>query len=217
MADGKSIMVDTSKCTACRGCQVACKQWNGLPGTKTKQLGSYQNPQDLSADTWKLVRFAEGRKEEGKPYWYFFSDQCRHCLEPPCLNAIQGYAPDGGMQDEATGAVIYTEKSKIAPLEEVRSECPYNIPRQNPKTKVFVKCTMCLDRIKNDLPPACVKSCPTGAMVFGERNEILNMTTKRVAELKQTYPKAMALNPNDVRVIYIVTDDPRKYSEHAAG
>jgi formate dehydrogenase iron-sulfur subunit len=75
---------------------------------------------------------------------------------------------------------------------------------------------MCLDRIKNDLPPACVKSCPTGAMVFGERNEILNMTTKRVAELKQTYPKAMALNPNDVRVIYIVTDDPRKYSEHAA-
>ncbi len=72
MAEGKSILADTSKCTACRGCQVACKQWNGLPGTQTKQLGTYQNPQDLSAETWKLVRFAEGRKNGGKPYWYFF-------------------------------------------------------------------------------------------------------------------------------------------------
>ena len=64
MSNGKSILVDTSLCTACRGCQVACKQWNNLPGTKTKQVGTYQNPQDFSADTWKLVRFAEGRNGE---------------------------------------------------------------------------------------------------------------------------------------------------------
>jgi formate dehydrogenase iron-sulfur subunit len=217
MAQGKSIMVDTSRCTACRGCQVACKQWNGLPGTKTKQLGTYQNPEDLSAYTWKLVRFAEGRKDNGKPYWYFFSDQCRHCIDPPCLDAMQGYAEGCVIRDEATGAVLYTDKSKETPLEEIRSACPYNIPRQNPKTKVFTKCTMCVDRVAAGMPPACVQSCPTGALVFGDRKEILDLAAKRVSELKMTHPKAKALNPEDVRVIYIVTDDPGKYYEYAAG
>ena len=77
MAEGKSILVDTSLCTACRGCQIACKQWNGLKATKTKQTGSYENPKDLSGNTWKIVRFAEGKKADGKPYWNFFTEQCR--------------------------------------------------------------------------------------------------------------------------------------------
>lgn len=213
MAKGKSILVDTSKCTACRGCQVACKQWKGLPGTKTKQTGTYQNPPDLSPQTLKLVRFSEGLKENGKPYWYFFSEQCRHCVEPPCVDAIGDDA--AASKDEATGAVLFTEKSKNAPFEDVRSACPYNIPRQNEKTRVLVKCDLCLDRITNNRLPSCVLSCPTGAMVFGERDVILDQAGKRVEELKKTHPKAMALNPEEVRVIYIVTDDPTKYHEFA--
>ncbi|NSW86610.1 MAG: formate dehydrogenase [Syntrophobacteraceae bacterium] len=216
MSNGKSILVDTSRCTACRGCQVACKQWNELPGTKTKQVGTYQNPQDLSSETWKLVRFAEGIKDNGKPFWYFFSDQCRHCLVPPCLDTIQGYTDGGALQDQATGAVLFTPKSKEAPFDEVRSSCPYNIPRKDEKTGVLKKCTLCLDRISNGRPPACVLSCPTGALVFGERDEILQMVDKRVEALKITYPKAKAIDADQVRVIYIVTDDPRKYHEHAA-
>ena len=215
MSNGKSILVDTSLCTACRGCQIACKQWNDLPGTKTKQIGTYQNPQDFSAFTWKLVRFAEGKKENGKPYWYFFSDMCRHCMEPPCADTIQGFVKDGAIRDETTGAVVYTEKTKTVPFEKVRSSCPYDIPRQNLKTKVMAKCTMCIDRIKNDRIPACVQSCPTSAMVFGDRSQILAKVEKRVAELKKSYPKAMAINPEDVRVIFIVTDDPEKYWKYA--
>ena len=215
MSNGKSILVDTSLCTACRGCQIACKQWNELPGTKTKQIGTYQNPQDFSAFTWKLVRFAEGKKENGKPYWYFFSDMCRHCLEPPCADTIQGFVKDGAIRDETTGAVVYTEKTKTVPFEKVRSSCPYDIPRQNLKTKVMAKCTMCIDRTKNDRVPACVQSCPTSAMVFGDRSQILAKVEKRVQELKKSYPKAMALNPEDVRVIFIVTDDPQKYWKYA--
>jgi len=215
MSNGKSIMVDTSRCTACRGCQVACKQWNMLPGTKTKQLGTYQNPRDLSSETWRLVRFSEGLKEDGKPYWYFFPDQCRHCLDPPCADAIQGHAPDGVEKNEKTGAVVFTQKSKEVPFEEVRTACPYNIPRQDPKTKVMVKCTMCLDRISSNRLPSCVLSCPTNAVVFGERDAIVEMVNKRVEELKKTYPKARALNSKEVRVIYIVTDDPKKYHQFA--
>ncbi len=213
MANGKSIMVDTSRCTACRGCQVACKQWKGLPGTKTKQTGTYQNPPDLSAQTLKLVRFSEGVKENGKPFWYFFSEQCRHCVEPPCVDAVGDDA--GANTDDVTGAVLFFDKSKEATFEDVRTACPYNIPRQDEKTKVLAKCDMCIDRITNNRVPSCVLSCPTGAMTFGDRDTILDQVEKRVEVLKKTYPKAAALNADEVRVIYIVTDDPTKYHEFA--
>ena len=109
MAEGKSILVDTSLCTACRGCQVACKEWNGLPAVKTKQTGSYENPTDLSADTWKIVRFAEGKKADGKPYWNFFSEQCRQCVTPGCMAVAE---KDEIVIDEKTGAVVYTAKTR---------------------------------------------------------------------------------------------------------
>jgi formate dehydrogenase iron-sulfur subunit len=162
-----------------------------------------------------VVRFADGKKEDGKPYWYFFTDMCRHCIQPPCKLSIDMTVKDAVIQDEATGAVVYNEKTKKMPFKDVL--CPYGIPQQNPKTKVLAKCTMCFDRITNGMIPACVKSCPTGSMVFGDRDKILDMAKKRVAELKKTYPKAMAINPDDVRVIFIVTDDPKKYWKSAAG
>lgn len=214
MSDGKSILVDVSRCTGCRGCQVACKQWNGLPGTKTVQTGTYQNPPDFSEHTFKVVRFAEGRGKDGKPYWNFFSDMCRHCVNPPCLAGAKG---DEMIHDQATGAVVYTEGTSQSDYEMSREVCPYDIPRQDPASKVMRKCTMCFDRITSNMPPACVLSCPTGAMVFGERDAILAEVAKRVAELKKKWPNAKALNADDVRVIFIVTDDPKKYHKFAAG
>jgi formate dehydrogenase iron-sulfur subunit len=214
MATGFSILVDTSRCTGCRACQIACKQWNQLPGTITKNHGTYQNPQDLSVDTWKLVRFEDGKNGDGKPYWYFFTDQCRHCLTPGCMaEAEKGEI----VQDEKTGAVIFTPKTKDLNFKATWEGCPYNIPRQDPKTKVLKKCTMCIDRIKGNQIPACVKTCPSGTLVFGERDKILAEVKKRVATLKKTFPKAVALNADDVRVIYIVKDDPKKYYQYAAG
>jgi formate dehydrogenase iron-sulfur subunit len=72
------------------------------------------------------------------------------------------------VQDEKTGAVLFTPKTKDLNFKATLEGCPYNIPRQDPKTKRLFKCTMCLDRISNNQIPACVKSCPTGTMVFGE-------------------------------------------------
>lgn len=214
MAEGYSILVDTSKCTACRGCQVACKQWNELPGTPTKNVGSYENPQDLSFQTFKIVRFSEGANGDGKRYWHFFSEQCRHCMSPGCMAVAE---KDEIVQNEKTGAVLFTPETKVLDFKATLEGCPYNIPRQDPKTKVMFKCTMCFDRITNEMIPACVKACPTGAMMFGERDKILDECNKRVEELKKTSPKAMAINPDDVRVIYIVTGDPKTYWKYAAG
>lgn len=214
MASGYSILIDTSKCTACRGCQVSCKQWNRLPGDETKNRGSYENPQDLSFHTYKIVRYSEGVDEKGKVYWHFFSEQCRHCLAPGCMGNAE---KDEIIQDEKTGAVIFTPKTKDLDFKATLDGCPYNIPRQDPASKVMAKCTMCFDRITNNQIPACVKSCPTGAMSFGERDKILEMCNKRVEELKKMFPRAAAINPDDVRVIYILTDEPKTYWKFAAG
>lgn len=211
---GYSLVIDTSKCTACRGCQVACKEWNQLPATKTKNVGSHQNPQDFSFETYKLVRYSEGSSGNGKPFWLFMSDQCRHCLSPGCMGSVEN---DEIIQDEKTGAVIYTPKTKSLNYKTVRDDCPFDIPRQDPKTKVLAKCTLCNDRLKSGMIPACAKACPTGAITFGERDKMLAACKERVAELKKTFPKAAALNAEDVRVIFIVKDDPAKYWKFAAG
>lgn len=216
MAD-KSIFVDTTKCTACRGCQVACKQWNMNPATKTVQRGNHQNPEDLSFVTYKLVRFSEF-EENGKPVWYFFADQCRHCSTPPCKIVAEIQNVTAISVDKETGAVLYDPKVKIKEKEfqAIRRACPWDIPRWDEKTQGMAKCTMCIDRIKEGLPPACVKTCPTGAMNFGDRDKILAMAKQRLEEVKKNYPKAALLNPDFLRTIFLVVDEPRKYHKFAA-
>ncbi|OGP91699.1 MAG: formate dehydrogenase [Deltaproteobacteria bacterium RBG_16_48_10] len=215
MTEGKSFFIDTTKCTACRGCQIACKQWNKRPAEKTINWGSHQNPRDLSFNTWKLVRFSE--IVDDKTAWYFFPDQCRHCVSPPCKEVADGKAKGAIKQDEKTGAVIFNQGVKIKPADfkEIREACPYDIPRFHSTAGVLGKCTMCFDRIKEGMLPACVKTCPTGAMNFGDRKDILEKANKRLAEVKGGYKDAILANPDDVRVIYLLVDDPKKYHKFA--
>jgi len=214
MAD-KSLFIDTTKCTACRGCQIACKQWNQRPAEKTANLGSHQNPPDLSASTWKVVRFSEIPGD--KVNWYFFPDQCRHCMAPPCKEVADAKAKGAIAIDEATGAVIFNPKVKVKPADfkEIREACPYDIPRTNAATGTLAKCTMCFDRTGAGLLPACVKTCPTGAMSFGDRKAILEKANKRFEEVKGRYKDAMLASPDDVRAIYLLVDDPKKYHKYA--
>ncbi|MBL0714189.1 MAG: formate dehydrogenase [Desulfosarcina sp.] len=207
----KSFLIDTTRCTACRGCQVACKQWHGLPAEKTKNIGSYQNPPDLSFDTYKLVRMKE-EIVEGRLRWLFFPDQCRHCIEPPCRDVAGD--PMAIFSDPATGAVLYTAATKELDAEEITASCPYNIPRAS-SGGVLAKCDMCIDRVQNGLDPACVKACPTGAMAFGERDEIMEKAKAHLATARKKHPRAQLLDPDDVRVIYLVAYDPLLYHSNA--
>jgi formate dehydrogenase iron-sulfur subunit len=214
----KTFLIDTSRCTACRGCQLACKEWHELPANKTLQWGSHQNPPDLNPNNYKLVRFHDYMDETGTIRWNFFPDQCRHCDVPPCKEVGEVYVDGAILQDEKTGAVLYTEKTKqftAEQAEEVREACPYNIPRRNAQTGLLSKCTMCNDRIHNGLPPACVRACPTGTMNFGERADMLKLAEERLANVKKTFPKASLADPEDVNVIYLLTDAPDTYHEYA--
>jgi formate dehydrogenase iron-sulfur subunit len=207
----KAFFIDTTVCTGCRGCQVACKQWKGFPGDKTVNHGSYQNPEDLSFTTYKLVRMNEAEINQ-KLNWLFFPDQCRHCVEPPCLEAAG--EPKAIYQDKATGAVIYTKVTKDLDGDNIIQSCPYNIPRKGPDGSLG-KCDMCIDRVSNGLLPACVKTCPTGTMNFGDYKEMREFARWRLAEVKHRYPQATLLNPDKVRVIYLVAYNPNLYWEYA--
>jgi formate dehydrogenase iron-sulfur subunit len=207
----KSFFIDTTLCTACRGCQVACKEWHDLPANETVNRGSYQNPADLSFDTYKLVRM-EDKVIDGQVRWLFFPDQCRHCIEPPCQETAGD--PSAIYTDPATGAVIYTAFTKNLDADEIIESCPYNIPRKGPDG-ILAKCDMCLDRVHNGLLPACVKTCPTGAMNFGDRKEMVELAQKHLATAKKKFPGSTLLDPDDVRTIYLVNFDPNLYHEFA--
>jgi len=215
---GKSFFIDTSRCTGCRGCQVACKQWNQNPGTKTTQRGTYQNPPDLSTATFKLVRFSETPGTGGDPNWFFFPDQCRHCLYPLCKMAADRKAKGAVILDSRTRAVIFNPTVKLSPedFREVREICPFDIPRYDEKTGGMSKCTMCFDRISEGMLPACVKACPTGTMNFGDREAILKMAGNRLDEVRKAHRRASLIVPESVRAIFLVKDDPEKYYEFAA-
>jgi formate dehydrogenase iron-sulfur subunit len=207
----KAFFIDTTTCTGCRGCQIACKQWKKLPAEKTVNRGSFQNPEDLSFSTYKLVRMSEAEINK-KLQWLFFPDQCRHCTEPPCLEAAG--EPQAIYKDKATGAVLYTKVTKDLDAESIIQSCPYNIPRKGPDGSL-AKCDMCIDRVSNGLLPACVKTCPTGTMNFGEYKDMRAWAQARLAEVRHRYPKATLLNPDKTRVIYLVAYDPNLYWEYA--
>ncbi|GAB7078914.1 4Fe-4S dicluster domain-containing protein [Megalodesulfovibrio paquesii] len=213
----KALFIDTSKCTACRGCQVACKQWKNHPVEPTRNLGSHQNPADLSAVTYKLVRMTEAETPGGGPRWLFMPDQCRHCVTPPCMFTADMEETGAITQDEATGAVVFDPEkaSALKDWKDVRESCPYDIPRKDEKSGKFGKCDMCFDRISNGLKPACVLSCPTGTMNFGEREEMLALAKKRLEEVKKRRPEATLGDPDDVNVIFLYEYDPKTYHAKA--
>jgi formate dehydrogenase iron-sulfur subunit len=215
---GYSFFVDTTRCTACRGCQAACKQWNQNPAMATTQQGTYQNPPDLNAHTFKLVRFNEESVPGKDPRSFFFPDQCRHCIYPMCKLVADKKAPGSIVIDQRTRAVIFNPEIKMSAqtFREIREICPFDIPRYDEKTSGMNKCTMCNDRVREGLQPACVQACPTGAMSFGERKGILKQARGRLAELRRTDRKAALVDPEAVRVIYLVTDHPEKYHEFAS-
>lgn len=207
----KTFFIDLTKCTACRGCQVACKQWKNLPAEATRNMGSHQNPQDMSFNTLKLVRFKE-EVVDGDLKWLFFPDQCRHCIQPPCKMVGDMDNTEAILHDEVTGAVVFTKATKkIVDFDQVKDACPYNIPRKDTKSKAMAKCDMCIDRVQNGLLPACVQSCPTGAMNFGDREAMLALAEKTLAQVKKIRPKAVLVDKDTVRVIYLAEYAPAAY------
>ena len=174
----KGMLIDNTRCIGCRGCQVACKQWNKLPASKPKFFAGdgYQNPRDLNADTWTLITYKEV-EQKGQFEWAFGRLLCMHCNEPACASAC----PVGALEKTKDGPVVY-HAGKCIGCRYCMLACPFEIPKfeWNKALPLIRKCTMCSDRISGGEIPACAKSCPTGAVKFGDRGDLIAEAQDRI-------------------------------------
>lgn len=208
----KAVLEDTTRCLGCRSCQVACKQANDLPAERThlekRRLG-FQNPAALSAKTFTVVtnHEVEDPRAPAGLRWVFAKRSCMHCLEPACVSAC----PVTALHKETDGPVTY-DSEKCLGCRYCVWACPFGVPTAEwdslaPRIR---KCTLCFDRLRDaaapaelngkaappeaqarmaeaQAKPACVAACPTGALMFGERDALLAEAHRRIAEHPERY------------------------------
>ena len=206
----KSILIDTSKCMACRGCQVACKQWNQLPAVETEFTGSYENPPSLSINTWMKITFREKEEQDGRVKWYFGNQRCMHCVDAGCMISC----PAGAIYRTEAGTVTIDEDKCIG-CNYCVANCPFHAVSLDRGTNLPFKCTFCLDRTSNGLKPACAAACPTGAITYGDRNALVSAASARVERLKKAgNPEARIYGLEEVNgtgMLYVLADEPQYY------
>jgi formate dehydrogenase iron-sulfur subunit len=193
-------LIDLSRCIGCKACQSACMEWNDLRDEVGVQEGFYTSPADLSDQSWTLMRFTE-TEVDGKFNWLILKDGCLHCADPGCLKACP--AP-GAIVQYANGIVDFRQEQCIG-CGYCTAGCPFNIPRLSKKDGKAYKCTLCSDRVGVGLEPACVKSCPTQALSFGSKEDMLFQAEHRLEDLHERgFARAAVYDPKGVGGTHVV-------------
>ena len=207
-------LIDVTTCIGCKACQVGCSEWNDIRSDVNAQcVGIYDNPVDLNAKAWTVMRFNEV-EENDRLEWLIRKDGCMHCAEPGCLKAC----PSPGAIIQYANGIVDFQSDKCIGCGYCIAGCPFNIPRMNPEDNRVYKCTLCVDRVSVGQEPACVKTCPTGAIRFGSKEEMKVYAEQRIAELKaRGYENAGLYDPEGVggtHVMYVLhhADKPELYS-----
>jgi Fe-S-cluster-containing dehydrogenase component len=166
------VLVDTTRCVGCRGCEAACAEANDLPAPpEGDQVLSQRRDTTTTAFTVVNRSDAPGGGDR------FGKKQCMHCLAPACASAC----PVRALNKLPTGPVTY-DASKCMGCRYCMVACPFDVPRYEyealaPRVR---KCTFCAPRQALGLPPACVEACPSGALTFGKRHELLEEAKRRI-------------------------------------
>jgi formate dehydrogenase iron-sulfur subunit len=219
----KGFFTDTTVCIGCKACEVACKEWNQLP---TDALGltaqSYDNTGELGASTWRHVAFIEQDRplrvpqdgEDGDGMrWLMSSDVCKHCTRAACLEVCP------------TGALFRTELGTVVVQDDVCNGCGYCVPacpfgvidKREGDGRVF-KCTLCYDRTKEGLTPACAQACPTESIQYGPLDELRARAEARLEKVREDGFDGARLylqDPNDgiegAGAFFLLLDEPEVY------
>jgi formate dehydrogenase iron-sulfur subunit len=210
---------DTTVCIGCKACEVACKQWNQLPADGFEWTGnSYDNTAGLSATSWRHVKFVEQFPEAGDSVvdpgrWLMMSDVCKHCVAAPCQHACP------------TGAIIHNEFGNVYIQPDICNgcayciaACPFGVITRASFDGHAHKCTLCFDRQRDGLVPACAKACPTASIQFGPVEELRERARQRVAALHEhgvsgayLYGDAPSESYSELNSFYLLVDRPSVY------
>ncbi|MBL7209027.1 MAG: 4Fe-4S dicluster domain-containing protein [Dehalococcoidia bacterium] len=199
------MLVDVSKCIGCWWCYGACKQYNGLPETIKPNP---EEPPGLSPETWSTLFTTKNGAE-----WRFRKQACMHCTEAACVEVC----PTGALSYNSLGFVQY-ERDKCSGCGYCTEFCPFGVP-QLESNKItgagqMDKCTFCIDRVTEGQQPACAEACPTGAIKFGKRSELVQEGKDRVAELSGTNPQARLYGGEELgglHVMYVLDNSADSY------
>lgn len=217
------FFTDSTLCIGCKACEVACKQWNGLPADGMEWTGqSYDNTKQLSATTWRHVTFTEiavptqpsALSPQHSVRWLFNSDVCKHCTEAPC----QEVCP--------TGSLIRNEFDDVYVQQDICNgcgycvvACPFGVLGRSEEDGKAHKCTLCYDRQKDGIEPACAKACPTDSIQFGPVEELRRRARERVGEVRaQGQPGAYLYGESDageykrLNSFFLLTEEPAAYN-----
>jgi formate dehydrogenase iron-sulfur subunit len=218
------FFTDTSVCIGCKACEVACKEWNGLPDPHADVLEltgmSYDNTGALGSNSWRHVAFIEQAKplidagdDGGGTRWLMASDVCKHCTHAACLDVCP------------TGALVRTEFGTVIVQPDVCngcaycvSACPFGVIDRREDDGRAWKCTMCYDRLRGGLEPACAKACPTDSIQFGPLDELREIAQGRLADLHaggETGARLYGADPEDgiggAGAFFLLLDEPEVY------
>ncbi len=223
------FFTDTSVCIGCKACEVACKEWNEVPEDGLSFSGdSFDNTGMLGANTWRHVAFieqtqalrvpADPEADQEQFRWLMSSDVCKHCTHAACLDVCP------------TGALFRTEFGTVVVQEDVCNGCGYCVPAcpfgvidrreiaGSPGEGAAQKCTLCYDRLKDGLTPACAKACPTESIQFGPLDELRQRADDRLAAVRDAGLAGARLygrDPDDgvggFGAFFLLLDEPEVY------
>lgn len=173
--DGKKNgwFIDTRRCFGCHACEVSCKAENDVP------LGNYIR-QTIYKDVGEYPKVAR----------MFLPMSCQHCEDTPCIKAC----PCGALHKKSGGtvAIDYNVCCGHGTCVEV---CPYGAIYLDPVAKQAVKCHNCYHRTEVGMEPACVPTCPSEALYFGDLNDSESSISKAMAEAKAENVELHQLRP----------------------
>jgi formate dehydrogenase beta subunit len=176
-SDAVGMLYDATKCIGCKTCVVACKEANKMPAETTN--GLWENPADLSWRTKNVIKLYNTAETTS-----FMKAQCMHCVDPACMSVCML----GAFHKGKWGVVEYNADKCIG-CRYCQVACPFNIPKfeWTKATPKIVKCELCKDRLAEGKEPACTEVCPTKAVIFGKRADLLKEAKRRIREHPDRY------------------------------